>query len=67
MFLIVGETRTFLFSKSIIGSKALHEDPLRWWKVHGVQFPIVGYLVCQNFGIVGSQIESKIFFPLLGF
>ncbi len=63
MSLIVRETRTLLFSKSTIGSKVLHEDPLKWWKVHEVQFPVVRYLAHQNFGIVGSQIELKnIFF-----
>ncbi len=29
-------------------------------------FPIVGFLACQNLGIVRSQIETKRFFSLTG-
>jgi len=37
------------------------ENPLRWWKAHETQFPIVGYL--EILGIVGIQIDTKqIFF-----
>ncbi len=29
-------------------------------------FPIVGFLACQIFGVVGFQIETKRFFSLVG-
>jgi hypothetical protein len=34
------------------------ENPLKWWKAHKAQFPIVGYLTHQIFNIVRSQIEA---------
>jgi hypothetical protein len=33
------------------------EDPLKWWKPHETQFPVVGYL--EILGIVGIQIEIE--------
>jgi hypothetical protein len=42
------------------------EDPLKWWKVHEAQLPIVRYLVHQILGIVGSQIEVKRIFSIVG-
>jgi hypothetical protein len=32
------------------------------WGKHEAMFPIVGFLVCQILGIVGSQIEIEMFF-----
>jgi hypothetical protein len=35
--------------------------PLQWWGKHETMFPIIGFLDCQISGIVGSQIETKIY------
>jgi hypothetical protein len=40
--------------------------PLQWWAKHEAMFPIVGFWACQILGIIGSQIETKIFFSLVG-
>jgi hypothetical protein len=32
---------------------------LQWWTKHETMFPTIGFLVCQIFRIVGSQIEIK--------
>jgi len=64
--LIVGETKTFLFLESTIRSKVLHENPLKWWKVHEAQFVVVGYLVHQILGIVWNQIISKNILSITG-
>jgi hypothetical protein len=31
----------------------------QWWGKHEAMFPIVGFLVHQILGIIGSQIETK--------
>jgi hypothetical protein len=56
VFLIIGETKTLLFSKSTIGGKIL-------WKsskvVEGSQGPIsYHWILCQILGIVESRIEA---------
>ncbi len=38
--------------------------PFQWWEKHKAMFPIVDFLVCQIFGIVGSQIEIERIFSL---
>jgi hypothetical protein len=38
-------------------SKEDLQSPLVWWKTHESQFPNVGFLARQIFGILGSQIE----------
>ncbi len=41
------------------------ECPLEWWVKHESLFPIVAFLACQIFGIVGSQIEIERIFSLV--
>ncbi len=38
--------------------------PFQWWQKHEGMFPIVGFLVQQIFGVVGSQIEIEGIFSL---
>jgi hypothetical protein len=38
--------------------------PLQWCGKHEAMFPTVDFLACQILGIVGTQIETKIFFSL---
>jgi hypothetical protein len=40
--------------------------PLKWWVKHKFLFPIVAFLAPQILGIVGSKIETKIIFSLVG-
>jgi hypothetical protein len=46
----------FLFCQIVISKEDL-QSPLVWWKTHESQFPNVGFLARQIFGILGSQIE----------
>jgi hypothetical protein len=39
---------------------------LQWWGKHEAMFFIVGFLPCQILSIVGSQIETKRIFSLVG-
>ncbi len=41
--------------------------PFQWWEKHEAMFPTIGFLVHQILGIVGSQIETKRIFSLVGF
>jgi len=36
----------------------------QWWGKYETMFPTIGFLACQIFNIVGSQIETKRFFFL---
>ncbi len=40
--------------------------PPQWWQKHESMFPTVGFLAQQILGIVGSQIETKRIFSLVG-
>ncbi len=42
------------------------KDPLAWWRAHGVHDSYVGFVACQILGIVGSQIEAKRVFSIVG-
>jgi hypothetical protein len=43
------------------------ECPFQWWEKHEGMFPTIGFLVHKILGIVGSQIETKRIFSLVGF
>jgi hypothetical protein len=32
--------------------------PFQWWEKHEVMFSIIGFLACQIFRIIGSQINK---------
>jgi hypothetical protein len=53
----------FLFCWIVILEQDL-QSPLVWWKIHESQFPNVGFLARQIFGIVGSQIEIEHIFSI---
>jgi hypothetical protein len=40
--------------------------PLQWWQKHEAMFLIVGFLAPHILGVVGSQIETKRIFSLVG-
>jgi hypothetical protein len=40
--------------------------PFQWWEKHETMFPTIQFLICQILGIVGSQIETKRIFSLVG-
>jgi hypothetical protein len=40
--------------------------PFQWWEKHETMFPTFGFLACQISSIIGSQIETEIFFSLAG-
>ncbi len=40
--------------------------PLQWWQTHEAMFLILGFLARQILGVVGSQIETKRIFSLVG-
>ncbi len=54
-----------LFRRLFIPSFAC-ADPLAWWQMYECQFPNVGFLAKQNFGILSSQIEIEQVFSLVG-
>ncbi len=39
---------------------------LQWWQKHEAMFPTIGFLAQYIFGVVGSQIETKRIFSLVG-
>ncbi len=49
----------FIFSFACVNS-------LAWWCINEGWFPNMGFLVKQFFGILGSQIEIKCVFSLVG-
>ncbi len=57
-----------LVTRVLLIFKCCQVDPkdincfFQWWGKHEAMLPIVGFLACQILGIVGSQIETKIFF-----
>jgi hypothetical protein len=59
-------------TKELLDFRRFHVDgkdiksPLLWWEKHHSRFPIVGLLARQILGIVGSQIERKHIFSLVG-
>ncbi len=42
------------------------KNPLQWWEKHEFKFCAVGFLAKQILGVIGSQIETKHIFPLVG-
>jgi hypothetical protein len=48
----------FLLRRIVVSQKDL-KSPLAWWKMHESQFPNVGFLVRQIFGILRSQIKIE--------
>jgi hypothetical protein len=40
--------------------------PLQWCKKHESVFPTIGFCARQILGIIGSQIETKTIFSILG-
>jgi hypothetical protein len=40
--------------------------PLEWWKKHGTMFFVIAFLTWKIHDIVGSRIEIKIIFSLIG-
>jgi hypothetical protein len=55
----------FLFCQIVISKKDL-QSPLVWWKTHESQFPNVGFLARQTFGILKSQIKIERMFSIVG-
>jgi hypothetical protein len=41
-------------------------SPLLWWEKHHSRFPLVRLLAMQIFGIIGSPIEMKCIFSIVG-
>ncbi len=42
------------------------KNPLQWWEKHEFKFHAVRFLTKRILGIIGSQIETKRIFPLVG-
>jgi hypothetical protein len=61
---VVGELS--LFKRLFHVSLATCVDPLVWWRIRETQFPNVSFLVKQILGILGSHIETKHVFSLVG-
>jgi hypothetical protein len=62
--LVVKKQLTHCKNKNI--TKQECKDLLAWWKAHQVQFSYVGFVAQQTLGIVGSQIETKWVFNIVG-
>jgi hypothetical protein len=61
--LVVGELSLF---RKLYVSLVTCVEPLAWWRIHETQFPNVRILTKQILGILGSQIEIKCVFNLVG-
>jgi hypothetical protein len=42
------------------------KNPPQWWEKHEYKFHVIGFLVKQILRIIGSQIETKRIFSLIG-
>jgi hypothetical protein len=58
------------FELSLFWQVVILKDDLKnllaWWKKHECQYPNVGFLARQILGILGSQIETKCIFSIVG-
>ncbi len=61
--LVVGELSLF---RRLSISPTTCVDPLAWWWIHEIPLPNVSFLGKQILGILGSQIENKRVFNLVG-
>ncbi len=61
-----------LVTKELLVFKHYQMDPkyikwlLQWWGKYETMFLTIGFLACQILNIIGSQIETKIIFSLVG-
>jgi hypothetical protein len=57
-----------IVTRELLDFKRFHVDvkniknPLQWWEKHESRFFAISFLAKQNLEIVGSQIETKLFF-----
>jgi hypothetical protein len=61
--LVVGELSLF---KRLYVTPTTCVDLLTWWWIHETQFPNVSFFAKYLLGILGSQIETKRVFNLVG-
>jgi hypothetical protein len=61
---IIKEQLTHFRAKKVTNDEC--KDPLTWWRTQEGHFSYVGFVTCQILGIVGSYIETKKVFNIVG-